>query len=148
MIQVFKYIPELDCFICTPEYEQIVLTLGISEWNPVVFIGRYFLMDNDFGEHIFDNWDEIEEKNAMGHGNYEQLFIVVPDKFQNGKDGPCHSDKMRKMFWTDVLKSLKLELNTLIEEAREANNKYSTEDRVWIPDLESKIKQVLEKWGG
>lgn len=35
MIQVFKYISELDAFICTSEYLEIAETLGLIEWAPV-----------------------------------------------------------------------------------------------------------------
>lgn len=35
-------------------------------------------------------------------------MIVVPDRFQDGRDGPCHPAEIRNVFWTDVLKSLEL----------------------------------------
>ena len=58
--KVFQYIPELDAFTVTDEYRVIADTLGLTEWNPVVWIGRLFTRDEDFGEHWFDNWDERE----------------------------------------------------------------------------------------
>lgn len=152
MIQVFKYIPELDAFVCTPEFQAIVGFLGLAEWTPVVWICRYFGMDNDYAEHFFDNWDErkaIEEKaKEMGYNDYSELLIVVPERFKDGKDGPCHSNEMRKRFWTDVMKSLKLSLETIIEEARENNEKCKwaeddTED--FIVDLEERINEMKKK---
>jgi hypothetical protein len=57
MIRIFKYLQELDCFIVDPDHKKIADSLGLTEWNEVVWIGRFFSMDNDFGEHWFDNWD-------------------------------------------------------------------------------------------
>ncbi len=125
IITVFDYIPELDCFTVNKEYQKLTDRLGISEWNPVVWIGRYFTSDNDYGEHWFDNWDErsaLEGRaKQLGYGP-EDLYIINPDQrqFQNGDDGPCHSSEQRKQFWTDVLKSLKLSFNMLFGEARYA----------------------------
>ena len=70
MIQIFKYIEQLDCFTIDDEYKRIADFLGLSEWNEVVWIGRYFLLDNDNGEHWFDNWDLREnlEAKAIQHG--------------------------------------------------------------------------------
>lgn len=149
MIEIFKYIPELDAFTCTKEYMEIAEQLGICEWTPVVWIGRLFILDNDYGEHWHDNWDEreeIEEKaKELGYCSSE-LLIVVPTVFQNGKDGPCHSDGMRKMFWTDVMKSLKLSLDTIIEEARK-NNEYNKGDMDYIENLEERIGEMRKKYG-
>ena len=55
MIPVFKYIPEIDAFILDPTFKRIANELGLNEWHEVVWIGRYFALDNDFGEHWFDN---------------------------------------------------------------------------------------------
>jgi hypothetical protein len=123
-IKVFDYIEDLDAFLPTKEYERIADYLGVSEWTPVVWIGRYFARDNDFGEHWFDNWDErksVREKaEAMGIDPSE-LLIINPARFQDGKDGPCHSDGLRKTFWTDVLCSLEVRLELIVHEARENN---------------------------
>jgi hypothetical protein len=59
-VRVFKYIDQLDAFVVTDEYRHLAEQLGLSEWNPVVWIGRLFTLDNDYGEHGFDNWDERE----------------------------------------------------------------------------------------
>jgi len=50
-IKIFDYIPELDCFKINPIYKEIADELGLSEWTEVVWIGRLFCMDNDYGEH-------------------------------------------------------------------------------------------------
>jgi hypothetical protein len=60
-LKIFEYIESLDCFVVSTKYHQIADNLGLSEWSPVVWIGRLFLLDNDFGEHWFDNWDLREQ---------------------------------------------------------------------------------------
>src|SRR5687767_5301847 len=57
-LKVFDYLPDLDCFIVNPKFQDIVTRLGLAEWTPVVWICRYLILDNDYGEHVFDNWDE------------------------------------------------------------------------------------------
>ncbi len=149
-IKVFDYIQELDCFKTTKEYDNIAYKLGLNEWNPVVWIGRLFTLDNDYGEHWFDNWDEREEleEKAKGLGyDSEELFIVIPDRYKDGRDGPCHPPELRKKFWTDVLKSLHLSLETLFEEAR-YNNKDLEKffDNHRIKNLEERIIEVRESY--
>ena len=125
-IKVFKYIEELDCFIVTDRYREIADYLGLSEWNPVVWIGRLFILDNDYGEHWFDNWQlrEVKEPDALRLDiPYDELMIIDPDRFKNDRDGPCHSREIRKIFWTDVLKSLELSYELLFEEARAMNER-------------------------
>ncbi|MFQ5638540.1 MAG: hypothetical protein ACE5IR_11155 [bacterium] len=46
-VQVFKYIEQLDAFVPADEYRQIAERLGLVAWNPVVWIGRLFTLDND-----------------------------------------------------------------------------------------------------
>lgn len=145
-IKVFKYIEQLDAFVPTEEYRQIADRIGLMEWNPVVWIGRLFMLDNDYGEHWFDNWEEretLEEKAKKLGIQSHQLLIVVPDKFKNDKDGPCHPPKIRKRFWTDVLKSLELSYDTLFEEARFLNaqaKEYGSDE--FIDDLENRINRI------
>lgn len=55
MIKIFKYIPDVGCFIVAPLYKELADKLGLTEWNEVVWIGRYFFLDDDVGEHWFDN---------------------------------------------------------------------------------------------
>lgn len=52
-IKVFDYIEEIDAFTVTREFQ------NLSD-HAAVWIGRLFLMDNDVGEHWFDNWDKRE----------------------------------------------------------------------------------------
>ena len=93
-VRVFRYIETLDGFDVTREYLDIAEHLGLIEWSPVVWIGRLFTMDNDVGEHWFDNWDLRAAKTlpaaAMGL-QVEQLFFIDADRFADGRDGPCHS---------------------------------------------------------
>lgn len=150
MIKVFKYIEEFGFFVVEPVYKKIADELCISEWSEVVWIGRYFILDNDYGEHWFDNW-ELREKHEseiakLGIGPTE-VFIVDPDRFENGKDGPCHTYEERKRFWTDVLKSLQISYNTLCFEARKINeqNKELNKES-YIENIEERITQVRIKY--
>ena len=146
VIRIFRYVEPLDAFVVTDEYRAVADTLGLSEWNPVVWIGRLFTMDNDLGEHWFDNWDEREalEPRAAALGlDSHDLMILDPRHFMDGKDGPCHSDEFRKRFWTDVLKSLELSYDLLFDEARKGNEYYKVafpED--YIEDLEERIRRI------
>ena len=146
-IVVFKYIPELDCFVVDETYRRIVDYLGLNEWNHVVWIGRLFTLDNDYGEHWFDNWDEraaIEGKAFELGYDSNDLLIIVPDRLQNGKDGPCHTDDFRRRFWTEVLSSLTLSLELIFAEARLLNAallKNGVPD--CIENLDERIEAVL-----
>jgi len=142
-VRVFQYIDQLDAFVVTDDYRHLADQLGLIEWNPVVWIGRLFTLDNDYGEHWFDNWDEREalegEAQKLGIAS-DQLMIIVPDRFKNEADGPCHPPALRKQFWTDVLMSLELSYNTLFEEARQNNTaikEYLPDE--YIQDLEARI---------
>lgn len=149
MIKVFKYIIELDCFDVTPEFKRISEELGLVEWNEVVWIGRFFLMDNDFGEHWLDNWNEREqaEEKAKQLGLISQyLFFIDPDRFKDEKDGPCHSSEQRKKFWTDVCKSLHLSIETIIAEAKMFNEENKKRDEPYIQDLEERINQITNRY--
>ncbi len=145
-IRVFKYIEELDAFVVTKEFAQLSDQLGLTEWNHVVWIGRLFILDNDYGEHWFDNWDERESlTNKAKEFSIEEndLLIIVPEFFANGKDGPCHSPEFRKAFWTDVLKSLELSYELLFAEARLFNEQEKRfETSFYIEDLEERISKI------
>lgn len=145
-VRVFEYVDRLDAFVVTDEYRRLADQLGLAEWNPVVWIGRLFMLDNDYGEHWFDNWDEraaLESKARQLGIAPEQLMVVVPDRFENDADGPCHPPMLRKQFWTDVLKSLELSHDTLFEKARQRNAfaKVDLPDQ-FIEDLEERIEAI------
>lgn len=147
-IKIFKYIDQLDCFVVNPEYKIIADRLGLTEWNEVVWIGRYFSLDNDNGEHWFDNWDHRDklESKAKALGiNYDDLLVIDSDRFKNDFDGPCHSGLERKVFWTDVLKSLELSLDTIINEALKFNNERDKTDEEFITDLEERITEIRKR---
>lgn len=155
MIRVFDYLSELDAFLVTDDFKAIADELGLTEWHEAVWIGRYLTLDDDYGEHIFDNWElrEARQSQAAAMGvEADYLMIVDPTRFQNGQadrrpDGPCHTDEERKRFWTDVLRSLHLSLDTIVAEARRANErrKQSGWDKP-IRDLEERIVQVRERF--
>jgi hypothetical protein len=147
---VFRYLPDVDAFDVTPEYRALADLLGLAEWNPVVWIGRLFTLDNDVGEHWFDNWDAREARRAVAehHGlDANNLLIVDPDRFQNGVDGPCNTPEFRARFWHDVLVSLELSPDLLFDKAREMNRRTRelidagdpTLEPEFIPDLEERI---------
>jgi len=145
-IKIFKYIHDLNCFVVDDEYKKISNKLGLTEWNEVVWIGRLFTLDNDYGEHWFDNWelrDNLADKAKQLGIDYDDLLIIDPDRFKNDKDGPCHTDTERVNFWTDVLKSLQLSLDTLISEARKLNEENRLHDEEeFLPDLEDRIQEI------
>lgn len=148
-VKVFNYIELLDAFLPTEEYVQVAEQLGLVEWNPVVWIGRLFTLDNNFGEHWFDNWEErdalMDEAARLGIPT-EQLLIVVPDRFTNGRDGPCHPPALRKKFWTDVLQSLEVRYETLFAEARWVNAQVQEYDpEAAIEDLEQRIAVIQSR---
>ena len=120
-IKVFDYLSDLDAFILTEQYRALATELNLIEWSPVVWIGRFFVLDNDYGEHWFDNEQlrarieiEVEKRGYQ----IDDIYVINPERFKDGKDGPCHSSEHRKLFWTDVLQSLQLSLETLFDEAR------------------------------
>ena len=144
-MRIFKYISELDCFVVNPKYKTIADQLGLTEWNEVVWIGRFFALDNDYGEHWFDNWDERDnlEQKAKSIGiKYDDLLIIDPKRFKNDIDGPCHSQSERKKFWTDVLKSLDLSLDTIIAESRKLNQENKDAGEPFISDLDNVIEKI------
>ena len=98
MIKVFKYLNELDCFVAESTYKEIAGILGLSEWNEVVWIGRYFSMDNDYGEHWFDNWElreKIESETSRLGIDSSEIFIIDPNRFKDEKDGRIGKENRR-----------------------------------------------------
>lgn len=149
---VFDYIEELDASTINKEFDKVTAFLGIREWHSAVWIGRFFTLDSDYGEHWFDNWELREEKQQqaekMGIAS-EELMIIDPFRFKMkdyGGDGPCHSDEHIKLFWTDVLKNLKVSLALMAEEARKNKRQLEalglTDDPDYIPNLDSRIQRL------
>lgn len=142
MIQVFRYMADADAFVCDETYERVARELGLAEWNPVVWIGRLFALDNDFGEHWFDNWEEA--------GNADERLVVCAHRFADGRDGPCHSEEQRKRFWTDILKTMRLSWETIVSEAREnaAMRSRAGDAEVNLVELEERIRKLESELGG
>ena len=65
-VQIFQYLADVDAFLVTDEYREIADSLGLTEWHPAVWIGRLFILDNDLGEHWFDNWD-LRTERGLSH---------------------------------------------------------------------------------
>lgn len=151
-IRVFLYVEELDAFLVTEEFSSLADRLNLSEWHPVVWLGRLFTLDEDYGEHWFDNWDEREEREekarSLGMDDYD-LMVVVPSRFTGRRDGPCHSDAIRKAFWTDVLKSLELSYDLIFQVARYWNEWHKEHfQEEYVEDLEERIAQVEAELNG
>jgi hypothetical protein len=150
-VKIFNYLDDLDCFVVTNEYRKVADHLGLSEWHPAVWIGRLFILDNDYGEHWFDNWDLREQLQAKAEQRgiaSEDLMVIDPDRFQNGDDGPCHTPTIRKQFWTDVLKSLELSYELIFAKARAENKKIrEIIPEMYIADLEDRIAQIQKEIG-
>jgi hypothetical protein len=145
-LRIFRYIPELDAFLITEEYQRLADDLGLTEWHAAVWIGRLFMLDADYGEHWFDNWDEREalaaQAEALGLDPYG-LMIIDPEWFASGRDGPCNTPELRKRFWTDVLKSLEISYDLLFDKARQMNER--TKEILpdeYIEDLEERIRRI------
>jgi hypothetical protein len=153
-IKVFNYIEKLDCFVVDTEFKAICDLLGLRGWEQTAWVGRYFALDNDYGEHWFDNWNLRDEREAKARDlgvEYDNMLIIDPQRLRNGYDGPCHSDVDIKRFWTSVLRSLTMNLNIIIGEAR-LNNKQLREANLvdnenFIPDLETRIEEISKKYG-
>jgi hypothetical protein len=145
-IKIFEYSPALDAFRVTPHYKAVAEYLGLIEWNPVVWIGQLFMLDNDYGEHWFDDWDlrEAREDLATKLGiDVMDILVMNPDRMQNGKDGPCNTPEVRKQFWTDVLISLELSHELIFAKACEYNQDSKArfpED--YLADLEERIAAI------
>jgi len=144
-IKIFKYIDKLDCFLVNPDYKILADKLGLTEWNEVVWIGRYFSLDNDYGEHWFDNWEErdkiADQAKELGI-EYNDLLVINSDRFKNDRDGPCHTAEDRKRFWTDVLRSLELSIDMIIDEAIKFNAQREIDDDDFVANLDDKINSV------
>lgn len=151
-IKVFKKLHNFNAYILEEKYKEICKTLGIIGWEQYAFIGRFFLMDNDSGEHWMDNWELRESISPSLPPNLDEseILIIDPSKFQNKIDGPNHTNHERLSFWTDVLNSFHISLDTLINEARKNKKSWEeigyTQEEVnegkYIHDLEERIKKL------
>lgn len=153
-IKVFNYIESLDAFLINTEFKEICDQLGLRGWEQTAWIGRYFTLDNDYGEHWFDNWELRDERGAKAKElniDHEDLLIINPLRLRNGQDGPCHSDAEIKIFWTSVLRSLHIHLEVVFAEARLNHKKMKEadliEDEDFITNLEDRIKNIKMKYG-
>lgn len=149
MLRIFRYLENLDCFTIDPEYKIIADKLGLTEWNEVAWIGRYFALDNDYGEHWFDNWElreKIEDETKKLGFDSAQIFVIDPERFKNAIDGPCHTNEERKLFWTDVLKTFQLSYDTIFAEANHLNEgRRKANDVDYIQNLEERIEKIKMK---
>lgn len=119
--------------------------------HAAVWIGRLFMLDQDYGEHWFDNWDEreaVEDKaRVLGIDPYD-LMIIDPWRFSGYGEGACNPPEVVKLFWTDVLKSLELSYELLFAEARHTNAQNDrlreTGSAEYIEGLEERIRHLQE----
>lgn len=121
-MRIFRYHPEVCAFELTPEYAALAEVLDFAGWESFAWIGRLFSLDNDVGEHWFDNWELRAQRAELAarHGlDADTLLIVDPRRMSDGRDGPCNTDEFRARFWTDVLSSLDLSEELIIDKARE-----------------------------
>lgn len=126
-MRIFRYRHEVEAFELTPEYSALAEALDLDGWESVAWIGRLFSLDNDVGEHWFDNWELREQRAevAARHGlDANTLLIVNPRRMTDGRDGPCNTDEFRARFWTEVLASLELSEELIIAKAREFHVRY------------------------
>jgi len=146
--KVFDYLEELDCFRVNKKFKEVVDEMLLSEWSGVEWIGRYFTLDNDYGEHWFDNWVQREavagKVKSLGFEDESELLIIDPKRLANYADGPCHSDEARKQFWHDVLYNLELSLQTLANECRLRANEYDSE--ISPEKAEELIKKITKQY--
>jgi hypothetical protein len=149
-VRVLQYIAQLDAFLVTDEYRALAHRLGLAEWNPMVWLGRLFTLDNDYGKHWFDNGEEREAVAARATVlgiDTADLMIINPERFKNDADGPCHPPELRKKFWTDVLTSLKLSDALLFAATRFWDTSiHEIIPDEYIPELEERIA-ALEAHG-
>lgn len=146
-IKIFDYLEEIDAFFPTREYLEFARnTVLNSEWTPVVWLGRLVMMDCDHGEHIFDNWDlrdlyrkkyqdfdftilnKYEGLNQYWNGPVsseiiDELLIVNPTRFISHHYRSCNSADLRKQFWTDIFKSMRLSRKFLEAKVKDLTKK-------------------------
>jgi hypothetical protein len=148
-VKIFDYVENGDFLTITTHYRALAKLLGLEEWSPVVWIGRLFCLDNDYGEHWFDTVELRKQREPIAHQQgipSENIFVIDPERFTNHEDGPCHTSAVRKRFWTDVLTSFTLSYDLLCAEARSVNAYYQQHHPSdYIADLEGRITQLLQE---
>lgn len=148
-VRVFDYHPAVDAFTVSAVYGAIADWLGLTEWHPAVWIGRLLAMDEDYGEHLWDNWDEREARTAAAEAlrlDANDLLIVVPARHVAGRDGPSHSDTLRAHFWRDALRGLVLSTPTLEQAAAESGRSEADDGECWEPALLATRVERLHVW--
>jgi hypothetical protein len=68
--------------------------------------------------------------------------LARTERLKNDYDGPCHTVEERKRFWTDVLSSFELSIDTIINEAQKLNSQREINDEDFVADLNAKIEAV------
>lgn len=87
-VRPLRLSPELDAFVVTDEFKYLAARLGIVEWHELVWMGRLLISDNDYGEHLFDNWAEREQREAKAKElaiESRELMTVAPFRFKNDR---------------------------------------------------------------
>src|SRR5262249_16986453 len=140
-------------FHLTPEYTSLAEAVQMEGWEAFAWLGRLFSLDNDVGEHWFDNWDLREQRAeaAARHGlDTNTLLIVNPRCMAGGRDGPCHTDELRGRFWKEVLMSLELSEDLIIAKARDFHGRLSDPSAVdeVLAELEERVAAWREQRGG
>lgn len=147
-MRIFRHVEALDCLVLTPEYSQLAELLEIAGWESYAWIGRLFTLDNDYGEHWFDNEDEQDEREEAAERlglDPEELLVVDPERFANGSDGPCNTPEFRKRFWTEVLVSLDLSEDLIVDKALAWHRQYS--DSFLVEELEKRVADMRARRG-
>jgi catechol 2,3-dioxygenase-like lactoylglutathione lyase family enzyme len=146
-MRIFRYLPEVDAFQLTPDYTALVEALHIGDWEAFAWLGRLFSLDNDVGEHWFDNWDLREQRaeSAARHGlDTNTLLVVNPRRMADGRDGPCNTDEFRGRFWREVLMSLDLSEALIIAKARDFHSRLS--DPSAVDEVLAELEERVAAW--
>lgn len=151
----FAPVPGLPgVFSVQPDFARVVELLDMFEWSPVVWLGRLLLMDEDYGEHMFDAWEERDalrpKIRELGLGKLlgndgEFALVVRPETFVGRRDGPCNTNAARLAFWTDVLSSMSLSAATMLECAR-SHHRRDAEDLARIESIAREVGPDVT-WG-